>query len=108
MSSKPLDYRYKRALIPLTTLLVIFSIFSLCACKKEDEEDRNNNYYNVLFITPKGERSYIGTVRGISSCKYTASSYYSHRLWIGKNWDYICCLRTKENECAEEHKYENK
>lgn len=89
-------------------LILIPALAAISACKK-DKEDRNSNKYNVLFITPKpeSERIYIGTVTGISSCKYTASSYYSHRLWIGKGWDYVCCLRTPKDECAEEHKYED-
>lgn len=87
----------------LATMLVL----AVSACdQKKESDDSNSNYYNVYFIMPKtAERKYIGTVRGLSSCKYTASSYYSHRLWIGKEWDYVCCLRQKENQCVEEQKY---
>ncbi len=85
----------------LVCILLILLIITP-SCKKKD--DTNNNYYNVLFITPKEGRKYIGTVKGLSSCKYTASNYYAHRRsWI-KEWDYVCCLRTKESECLEEVK----
>lgn len=90
----------------ILTVLILITLLLVSACKDENGDDTKTNY-NVFFITPapKKERIYIGTVKGLSSCKYIASSYYSHRLWIGKNWDYICCLRTPENECLEERKY---
>lgn len=89
-------------------VLMIFIIFLsfVAACDEKKEKDpRNDNYYNVLFITEEGKQGYIGTVKGITSCRYHASRYYTqHRTVLSEKWDYKCCLKTKDDECKEEHK----
>ncbi len=97
-----------RKIVSLIVLITL--LFNVTACEKKKEDDKLNSKYNVYFIMPdSSKRVYIGTVTGLSSCKYTASSYYSHRRsLIADGWDYVCCLRTSENECAAEEKYENK
>ena len=82
---------------------IIVPIILITACKKDKEPD--NKQYNVIFITlAKGERTYIGTVKGLSSCRYVASRYHSTNKPSGE-WDYVCCLRTRDSECAKEMKY---
>ncbi len=90
-------------------ILVIMSLPLLsCDEKKSRTEEKE---YNVLFLYPASDKSakrvYIGTVKGLSSCKYIAGQYYFKRRFLLKEkWAYICCLRTEKNECAEEHKYD--
>jgi hypothetical protein len=90
----------------ILVLLVCFCFLS--ACEKEQEPTETYSY-NAYFIYPKPEdkKVYVGTVTGLSSCKYIVSDYYAKRYkYIKGKWDYVCCLRTDKSECAEEHKYQ--
>lgn len=80
----------------------------LVACE-EKKDDTQTNKYNAFFVYPVGKdkRTYVGTVKGLSSCKYIVSDYYSkRRKFIKGDWDYVCCLRAEGNECLEEHRYD--
>lgn len=87
--------------------LLIILLFSASCEKKPDE--RENNSYNAYFVYPVGageKKVYVGTVTGLSSCKYIVSSHYAkRRKFVEGPWDYECCLRAGENECAETHRY---
>lgn len=93
--------------------VVIIAIFALLvfACKPEQKETETYSY-NAFFVYPPGHPKaekgpvYVGTVTGLSSCKYVTSDYYTkRRKFIGDGWDYICCHRTEENECEAQHRY---
>jgi hypothetical protein len=85
-------------------LIIILSNFLISCDEKQDTS--NNNHYNVIFIMPNKTESYIGTVKGLSACKYIAGNYYFlRRSWIKSGWDYKCCLKTTNNECETVEKY---
>ena len=88
----------------LASFLVLIVLVS-CDDKAPKEEES----YNAFFIYPGSKKkAYVGTVTGLSSCKYVVSNYYTkRRKYIKGEWDYICCLRNPAagNECVEMRKY---
>lgn len=101
------NFKYNQILLKSLLLLVGICLFSAC----EKKPDATETYsYNSFFVYPEPEEKkvYVGTVTGLSSCKYIVSDYYAKRhKYIKGEWDYICCLRTKESECSEKHRYED-
>lgn len=95
----------------LKNVLLIFGLLIvtlIVACDKKKDATETNTY-SAFFVHPKPDKKiiYVGTVKGLSSCKYIVSDYYSkRRKFIKGEWDYICCLKTADNECAEKHRYE--
>ena len=87
-------------------------LFSFLACKEETKATETYKY-NAFFSHPEdgskysGKKIYVGTVTGLSSCKYIVSNYYAKRrkLLPKEGWDYICCLDSKEDACKEQHRY---
>jgi hypothetical protein len=86
-------------------LLSLVGFFSACDQKPDPTE---TNTYNAFIDlgAPDHKRLYVGTVTGLSSCKYVVSDYYTkRRKLIRSGWDYVCCLNTPDDKCAEEHRY---
>jgi hypothetical protein len=95
----------KNALLILSILIIT----PLVACDNKKDVTETNSY-NSFFVFPKPDERivYVGTVKGLSSCKYAVSDYYSkRRKFVKGQWDYICCLKTADNECAEKHRYKD-
>ncbi len=96
--------------IKIVILFIAITATVSCGDSKPDNTPNyENNSYNAYFIYPIGneKKAYVGTVKGLSSCKYVVSTYYSkRRKFVEGDWDYVCCLRIEGNECAEEHRYE--
>lgn len=88
-------------------LLALLVLLALASCKEKNPSEEAG--YNAFFVYPETEKKvYIGTVTGLSSCKYVASDYYNkRRKYIKGKWDYICCLRNEATgeECVEKHRY---
>jgi hypothetical protein len=85
----------------LSFLIVLFG----CDDSKSVTETNTYNAYFVQF-EPEETKRYVGTVTGLSSCKYIVSDYYAkRRKFIEGKWDYACCLKTKQSNCAEKHRY---
>jgi hypothetical protein len=92
------------AAVKSAVLLACF-VFLLGCEKKAPTEEYS---YNAFFVTPEpdSKRVYVGTVTGLSSCKYIVSDYFNkRRKFIKGNWDYVCCWRDEEHQCIEEHRY---
>lgn len=62
--------------------------------------------YNVYFYFPDGKKEYyLGTTEGLSQCGAVAHNYAnSKEPSRDSGWSYICCLKTKDSECAEKHR----
>lgn len=91
----------------LSLSLLTITLLAACDNKKDVTETSS---YNAFFVFPKPEERivYVGTVTGLSSCKYIVSDYYSkRRKFIKGEWDYICCLNTEESSCQEKHRYKD-
>jgi len=92
-------------------LHILFFIPALLLFSCDDRKSATEtNTYNAYFVFPKPEekKKYVGTVTGLSSCKYIVSDYYNkRRKFIKGDWDYICCLKTSKSSCAEKHRYKD-
>jgi hypothetical protein len=91
--------------LPIFCILLVIT-----SCGKEPDPTENYTY-NAFFVFPKPseQKVYVGTVTGLSSCKYVVSDYYTkRRKFIKGKWDYICCLHTDKGECVEQHRYEDR
>jgi len=103
---------YNKNMSKYSILLIVISLFFTISCEKK-EETTEKLQYNSYFVYPvdninkdNSPKTYVGTVKGLSSCKYIVSKYYSdRRKFIKGDWDYMCCVRTKESSCAEQHRY---
>jgi hypothetical protein len=86
------------------SLLLLACVIFFSGCdKKAPTEDYK---YNAFFVFPDGKKAYVGTVTGLSSCKYVVSDYFAkRRKFVKGQWDYICCWKTDDNECFEQHRY---
>ena len=85
---------------------LLFSLF-LASCE-EKVSATEENVYNSYFVQyePEEKKMYVGTVTGLSSCKYIVSDYYAkRRKFIKGSWDYMCCLKTARSNCSEKHRY---
>jgi hypothetical protein len=94
-------------------VVYIIGLLSPCGCKDECREYSDYSCkqlqeatYNVYFYFPKSnEDYYLGTVEGLDQCGAVAYSYAdSKKLGQNSEWSYICCLKTKDSECAEKHR----
>jgi hypothetical protein len=59
--------------------------------------------YNVYFL-PNGQETaavYVGRTTGIRSCRQLANMRRQQMKKIRADKDYICCMITKESDCAE-------
>ena len=93
----------------LHLILILPSLLLFTACEREIDVTETNNY-NAFFVYPEpdAKKAYVGTVVGLSSCKYVVSNYYTkRRKYIKGEWDYICCLKTEDHDCAEKHRYKD-
>lgn len=94
-------------------LLGIIAALSLSGCGDECKEYSNYSCsqlekatYNAYFYFPDGNKEYhLGVAEGLSQCGVMAHSYASSKeLSRDSGWSYICCLKTKDSECAEKHR----
>ena len=90
----------------------------LAACEGHDNHDNCRKYskhtcnelqevaqFNVYFYYPRSNiEEYIGQVRGLSNCQSHAGAFAAEKDLLADGWDYICCLKSKENQCSERHK----
>lgn len=83
-------------------LLVLISSISLVSCWDKEISPKESYKYNVWIEHIKGKKIYIGTVKGLSSCKYIANK----KIGGSKNpeWSYFCCWQKNGNKCYEQHK----
>ena len=91
----------------LLTTFCLSLTFCLASCD-DKVSATETNVYNSYFIQyePEEKKLYVGTVTGLSSCKYIVSDYYAkRRKFIDGSWDYMCCLKTKRSNCSEKHRY---
>jgi hypothetical protein len=77
------------------------TIFTLIGC-----DGNNSAVYNAYFYFPEGNKEYyLGIAQGLNQCGAMAHSYAnSNNLDSSSGWGYICCLKTKDSECAEKHR----
>ena len=97
----------------MKTLLTLFVLFLLISCDSDScreysdytcKELENSNY-NVYFYFPNDDEIYLGVSDSLSGCGNAAYNYAnSKKLKNSDNWDYICCLKTKDSQCAEKHR----
>jgi hypothetical protein len=81
-------------------------VYSNYSCKQLEKAT-----YNVYFYFPEkngadqDKEYFLGTAQGLSECGAVAYSYAdSKNLKPSSTWSYICCLKTKDSECAEKHR----
>jgi len=78
------------------------SSYSNYSCKQIEQAE-----YNVWVYLPSRKDSeknqFIGTTTGLKSCGAAAYSYASNASSSG-NWSYVCCMKTKDSDCAEKHR----
>lgn len=94
----------------LSLILCSMSVLFLSSCGDDAVSPHERNTYNSYFIQyePDEKKIYVGTVKGLSSCKYIVSDYYAkRRKFIKGKWDYMCCLKTGISNCAEKHRYKD-
>lgn len=85
----------------LKLLLVLLLCFSIFSC--EEKINPNETYkYDVWIVSKYKKKYYLGTVTGLSSCKYIANQKIKGDINTG--WTYECCLVTKLSRCKEKHK----
>lgn len=65
--------------------------------------------YNVLLrhtsqrgASGKFLQKYIGTVKGLSGCRYHANTY-KRQHGVNNQWQTVCCWQTNTSKCQEEH-----
>lgn len=93
----------------IAAIILIPILFGVTACK-EKKDKREKNSYNAFIELQydNNRRVYVASTKGLSSCKYLVSRYFSkHRNHIDGKWDYVCCLRSGKDECAAEHRYKD-
>ena len=89
------------------------AVLALNGCGDECKEYSNYSCkqlekatYNAYFYFPDGNKEYyLGLAEGLSQCGAMAHSYASSKQFSrDSGWSYICCLKTKDSECAEKHR----
>ena len=65
---------------------------------------RKDKSYNVFFYFPDNRERHLGLSKSISDCQSIAINYADQKNIIDDDWGYVCCLKTKNSECAEKHK----
>lgn len=63
----------------------------------------NQARFNVIFSFPDGRERYLGAVSGLPQCGQVAYAY-AEEVRVGRDWSYVCCLATKNSDCAEKHR----
>tara|TARA_B100001564_G_C20334360_1_gene531580 strand:- start:8 stop:313 length:306 start_codon:yes stop_codon:yes gene_type:complete len=88
----------------LCIIVALCSILVSCDGQKVSKKEKYR--YNVLISKDMGKmppnRRYVGTVTGLSSCKY-AGMQYKRKHGISKDWETVCCWYTATSKCQEEH-----
>ena len=97
----------------MKTLVMLLTLFYLISCDSDSCREYSdytckeleNSKYNVYFYFPNDYEVYLGVSESLSGCGNAAYDYaYSKKLKKSDNWDYICCLKTKNSQCAEKHR----
>lgn len=74
--------------------------YSAHSCKQLEKAT-----YNTWFRFPDGRDYYLGVAEGLGNCGDIARAFASSKhLYGNSDWSYICCLKTKDSECAEKHR----
>jgi hypothetical protein len=61
--------------------------------------------YNAYFYFPDGREYNLGVAQGLAQCGSLAYSYASSKqMGQDTQWSYVCCMKTKDSECAEKHR----
>jgi len=81
--------------------IAVAFIFSYCS-----ERNPSTATFNVYFWYPDNpNQQYLGTTQGLDQCGSVASNFaVSKNLSRSDGWNYICCLKTNDSECAEKHR----
>lgn len=88
-------------------VIIVIAIIQIADCSSSSVElEVEEPSYEVWFTFPNNDKeNYIGTTKGLDSCEFIARSYAdSNILEYTNEWDYTCCLVTKDSSCAEKHK----
>jgi hypothetical protein len=91
-------------------ILLVFMALSGCGdeCSKYsaytcDQLDKAT--YNAFFYFPDGREYGLGIAQGLGQCGGMAQSFAaSKKMSRDSGWGYVCCLKTKDSECAEKHR----
>ena len=90
-------------------ILVILLAFFIISCDQQKPDERESYKYNAYFEMKDGgkvNRMYVGTVTGLSSCKYIVSTFYAkRRAHVKGHWDYVCCRQGESKACVSEDRY---
>lgn len=93
-------------------LLFLLCIFLLSACSDKEPDPRKKYKYHVFVRLKDTPREfYAGTTIGLGSCAIIARRVLQERApyeLSGDGWHVICCWWTKESQCQEEHRYQDK
>ena len=87
---------------------ILDSLFGKDSCRSYSDytcKQLENSSYNVYFFYPDNSEDYIGVSRSLSNCNSMAVTHANRKnLKRSDGWGYICCLKTKNSECAEKHR----
>ncbi len=88
------------AIVRTRTALLLAAVFSLLisGCGKDLEKET----FDVYLIAKDGKEEKVDTVVGISECRKKAENLALYKNYI--EYDYTCCLKTADSDCAEKHK----
>lgn len=58
--------------------------------------------FDVYLIDADGAEKKVDTVIGLNKCRMKAENLALYNNYV--KWDYHCCLKTPDADCAEKHK----
>jgi hypothetical protein len=85
------------------------------SCGDEKKKDAKEAYkfnilvrnYNIKAASNRSMQIYVGTVTGLSSCKYHGNTY-KKKHGLDDDWQVICCWYTKSFKCQIEYDVDGK
>ncbi len=87
---------------------ILDSLFGRDRCKSYSDytcKQLENSRYNVYFFFPDNSENYLGVSHSLSHCNSMAVTFANRKnIKRSDGWGYICCLKTKNSECAEKHR----
>lgn len=83
----------RRSLFPL---LLLPMVLALSACG----DDLEQASFNVWFTHPDGRQELLKRSTGLQRCRATAQARADYMELAPGRWDYHCCLRDADSECA--------
>ena len=99
-----------RLLLLILFGVVIFYLFggNSDSCKQYSDyscKELEASNYNVYFYFPDDREKYLGVSNSLSQCNSMSVNYANQKnISRSDGWGYICCLKTKNSECAEKHR----